>query len=112
MNWNYLCRNTNISVDFFERYLSLCKQHGEQDKIDWYALSTNTNIPVEFFDKYKDKIDWSTLSSNTNIPYQFFLPGGRETVKNTLMIKNIKIKLIGIIYQEIKIFHINFSKII
>ena len=59
INWDYLCKNTNIPYTFFKKYLN---------KIDWYYLSENTNIPYTFFEKYledpryKDKIDWYGLS--------------------------------------------------
>jgi RNAse (barnase) inhibitor barstar len=63
IDWYWLSRN--ISFEYLEKYIKLCKQRGKQDKINW-----------------------DILSSNKNIPYQFFLPGGRETVKVILICVN------------------------
>ena len=65
IDWHYLCQNTNISKEFFEKYI---------DKVDWGSLCVNTNLPEEFFEKYEplNVLKWYCLCQNTNLSESFF----------------------------------------
>ena len=118
IDWITLSQNTNIPFTFFEKHL---------DKVNWNYLSRNTNIPFTFFEKHLDKVNWNNLSGNTNIPLSFFEKHislgdtcgvdkvnwdclSKIQIYHLHFLKNILIKLIGIIYQKIQIFHLHFLK--
>ena len=66
LNWNYLCQNTNLSEAFFEKYLSLGIE------LDWISLCQNTNLSEKFFEKYINILNWCLICRNSNMSVSFY----------------------------------------
>ena len=70
-----------LSEEFIEKF---------QVKINWTAVSYDRNLSDEFIEKFQDKIDWTSILEFGEYQKNF--------LKNMeKLLKNMKIKLIGII---------------
>ena len=69
--WGALCKNTNLSSEFFRKYIFDQKK---ERLITWDDLCVNENMSLEFFEKCMDHnmIYWGNIFQNSNIELSFF----------------------------------------
>ena len=62
IDWDALCRNDNISEEFFFYY---------SNKINWTSICYNKNISPNFFELFIDRVDWNNIHNSPNLTANF-----------------------------------------